>query len=345
MRMKPVVGFLSTVFFLMGVHSTYAALLYMDPASTTLSMGDTTKVSVRLDTDEGECVNVVDAVISYPSSIQLVDVSRGSSIMSIWVEDPVIDTTNNTITFAGGVPNGYCGRIDGDPRLTNVVIDLLFQAPGFVIGGSEGETNQATIAFSDQTQVLLNDGRGSQAPLSFLGTVIHLTKKPGATISNEWSDIVSADKLPPEKFSITLDRSANAYSNDWFIVFNTTDKQSGIDHYEVIEESLDENSFFNWGRADAPWVTAKSPYVLKDQSLNSTIRVRAIDKAGNEYIATYVPEESQRSVSPQTKIMIAVIATSMLVFVFAGIVSFLIYRRKKNVAEIQDDTTEYEETS
>ena len=324
---------------------TDAALLYIDPSQTTLHRSDTLKLSVRLDTDDDECVNVVDAVIHYSENIEAIDISRGASIMSMWVEDPVINHANRTISFAGGVPNGYCGRIAGDPRLTNVVVDLLFQSPGFVIG-VKNDTNIAEITFDDQTQVLLNDGYGTAAPLSMLGASIELSKTPGPSITNQWKEIIEADEIEPEEFSISLENTTNAYSDRYFIVFNTTDKQSGIDHYEVIEESLEEEGLFGfkWGREDAPWKEISSPYVIKDQSLNSTIRVKAVDKAGNEYIASYIPDEAQRTISAQTKVMISIIATALvmlLVSIFAALYLFL--RRRKKMKLYQANETEESE--
>ena len=49
------------------VQTAEAATLYMDPNTVTLNRGDAAKVSVRLDTDEasGECINAIDAVITY----------------------------------------------------------------------------------------------------------------------------------------------------------------------------------------------------------------------------------------------------------------------------------------
>jgi len=308
---------------------TKAASLYMEPNSVEIQLGDTIAVSVRLDTDEDECVNTIDGVITYSPNIEPVDTSRGNSIMSLWIQDPTIDKQKRTISFAGGIPNGYCGRIPGDPRLSNVIVELLFRSPGMVIG-AVSDSDLALIDFSPETRVLLNDGFGTDAQLTTYGAEINLLKTVSNRLTNEWSDRVGADNLPPEKFSIYLERTPNAFSNKYYIVFNTTDKQSGIDHYEVIEESLEESNFFNWGAADAPWVKARSPYVLKDQSLNSTIRVRAIDKAGNEYIATLIPDESQRSLSTEGKIMIALVLTAVTVFfTTALIVWFWVQRRKR----------------
>jgi hypothetical protein len=338
MKRGPYVLFFLTFYFCVAF-SAHASSLYMDPNQAELKRGDTIKISVRLDTDEGECVNVVDSVVTYSENIQPIDTSRGSSILSLWVEEPVIDRDNRTISFAGGIPNGYCGRIPGDPRLTNNVIDLLFQSPGLQIG-SDGSGNQAAIGFAPETHVLLNDGFGTAAAPQLFGTSILLTREAGSSVQNPWQESVNNDTIPPEKFSIALERTPNAFSNRYFITFNTTDKQSGVDHYEVIEEALDTKNLFGWGAETAPWIKAKSPYILDDQSLNSTIRVRAIDKAGNEYIATYIPEEGIRTLSEDNMMIYAFLAGAgiLLVAVLVAILIALRSSRRKKVIEVKKET-------
>jgi len=317
-----------------------AATLYMDPHEAQLSRGDTMVISVRLDNDEDECVNVVDAVITYSENIQLVDTSRGSSILSLWVEEPVIDKANRTVSFAGGIPNGYCGRIPGDPRLTNNVIDLLFQSPGLQIGQTESG-NIAQINFAPESHVLLNDGLGTANTPQLLGASVLLAKDAGAALENPWQEAIQNDTFPPEAFNISLERTENAFSNKYFITFNTTDKQSGIDHYEVIEEPLSANDFFGWGAETAPWVKAKSPYVLDDQSLNSTIRVRAIDKAGNEQLATYVPSEDLRTMSEKNLYLYIALAFggALLIAVIVALI-FTLLRRKNAKRQIEERNEE-----
>lgn len=319
-------GMLVPVFFILVFGQAQAATLYMDPSSASINRGDTVSVKIRLDTDEGECVNTVDGIISYTENIVAVDTSRGSSILSLWLEEPTINKENRTVTFAAGIPNGYCGRIAGDPRLTNTVLELVFASPGLQIGTTESG-NVATVAFADGTRVLLNDGFGTDAPLRLFDSQITMSKTPGNEVVNEWNDRVNADNIPPQGFVINLERTENAFSNRYFITFNTTDKQSGIDYYEVIEEPIEEG-FFNWGGVDAPWVREQSPYVLKDQSLNSIIRVRAFDKAGNEYVATLIPEESQRTLSTDSKIMLAVVA-AVIISVFGGALTFVLLRGRR----------------
>lgn len=288
-----------------------AAFLYLDPDKAIINPGDTVVMSVRINPDEGECINVVDGVINYDPKIQPVDISLGQSILPIWVEEPRIDRDNNRITWAGGIPNGYCGRIQGDPRLTNEIMKVIFQVPGMRVGFGDASPT-TTVTFGEQTTVYLNDGRGSIAPLGTNQATVVVGTRPGETVRNDWSVLVNGDEGIPEEFSITLQREPGVFQGKYFIVFNTTDKQTGIAFYEVIEEPLEEADLFGWGAEDAPWEKVRSPYILSDQSLNSTIRVKAVDKAGNEYIATLVPDQSLRTTSMQTYIEYAILATGAL---------------------------------
>lgn len=307
--------------------SVYAATLYIEPSEHTLSRGDTVTLAVRVNVDEDECINTVDATIEYGDIVRAVDVSRGDSILSIWVEAPIINEDERTITFAGGIPNGYCGRIPGDPRLTNVVAELVFRAPGFSVGRTD--ENVAEVTFADTTRVLLNDGSGNEARLTTHGTSLTLLDGPGSSITDEWTERVGDDDRPPEPFSIELVQQDGVFSGKYFIAFNTTDKQSGLDHYEVIEESLEESSLFTWGGVNAPWVETESPYVLTDQELGSVIRVKAVDKAGNERIVTLVPDESLQkgTLSPW------ILLTGALLIIFVGFLlgMYVRTRRKKRI--------------
>ena len=324
--------FWKTSFFLVAllcvrVSSTHAALLYFDPAEADIYRGDTIAINLRLDTDEGECVNTVDAVIHYDASIPAVDVSRGDSILNIWVEEPKIDEANHTITFAGGVPGGYCGRIAGDPSLTNVILKLLFRSPGFSIGG--GDNQSGRIWIDEGSQILLHDGYGTPAPLTLQEAHISLQSTPGTAIMDPWRVAVQDDEELPSDFNIILTKDDTAFSGNYFIVFNSNDKQSGIDHYEVMEEPFSEWSAFKWGRADAPWLETESPYVLKDQTLNSTIRVKAIDKAGNERIATLVPDVALRSMSRDAFITTLVIGG--IIVLLGSLIFYALWKRRQRL--------------
>ncbi len=329
--------FSSLLFLVLCVH-TQAALLYFDPGEINLNRGDTVTVGLRIDTDEGECINAVDAVIKYDSAIRAVDVSRGDSILNIWLEDPKIDEENHTITLAGGLPGGYCGRIAGDPSLTNIIAELVFRSPGFSIGAGDAPT--ANIWVDETSQVLIHDGFGTPASLRTQGAIITLLGTAGETTEDDWKNRVQTDTTKPSDFLISLFKDDFAFSGRYFISFNSHDKQSGIDHYEVMEEPFEDFYAFRWGRADAPWVTTESPYVLTDQTLNSTIRVKAIDKAGNETVAVLVPAEAMRTLTLGTIITWVVVGT--LVIVVCGLIVYMLWRRKQKLLALYEDNVEIE---
>jgi hypothetical protein len=322
---------------------TQAATLYLDPAGGFLHRGDSITVSVKLDVDreQNQCINAVDGVIRYSDAIEPVDVSLGNSIFPLWVEPPTINRENRTITFAGGVPNGYCGRVVGDPRVTNTVVDIIFNLPGFSIGGSSDAV--ATVNFSEETTVYLNDGQGTSLKPRTIGATLDLGSRPGDKMQNSWLEAIRADNIPPSEFSIFLHRDEFAFSGKYYIVFNSTDKQTGIDRYEVMEEPLAQLGSFQWGRADAPWVVARSPYVLKDQTLNSTIRVKAVDKAGNEYIATFIPDASLRTTSgDQILPVILLFVMGVLVLILLAVAFVLIRRRNRAKRAVPDEVEDIE---
>lgn len=322
------VGAVLACSFFFSIQSAHAALLYFDPSEVDVHRGDSITLRLRIDTDEGECINTVNALIHYDPSVQIVDVSRGDSILNIWVENPVIDQANRTVTFAGGLPGGYCGRIQGDPSLTNVLLDIVLRSPGFSIGA--GDSPSARIWIDESSEVLLHDGYGTNAHLRLQDAKINLLDTAGDTPTDEWNASVRDDNELPADFTITPPQKDEfAFGGEFFIVFNSVDKQSGIDHYEVMEEPFSEFYSFKWGRADAPWIETESPYVLKDQTLNSTIRVRAIDKAGNERVAVLVPDDALRSLSRDK--MIAIVLVGAFVVLVGGLTTYALWKRKKKI--------------
>jgi len=309
---------------------SYAATLYLDPSFSTLARGDAEVVAIRLDTDElqDECINAVEGVLVFDGPITPVDISLGNSIFSIWIEPPTINQAAKEVTFAGGIPNGYCGRIEGDPRLTNTLFEVIVRTDS--VAAVDDQPVTAQISFTNQTQAYENDGFGTRAQLQLLSKDTTVLPQLSIDVLDPWKVAVSADQQPPQEFSIQLVQQPLLYNGRYYITFNTTDKQTGLDRYEVMEEPVSGFSNFNWGSASAPWVEARSPYVLQDQNLNSIIRVKAIDKAGNEYIATYVPDEALRTMPLAQTALLTLLGTSILVLLFG---MFRFYKRRQQLRE------------
>ena len=249
-----------------------ATTLYLEPSDSKYHQGDTFLVEVRIDI-ENECINVVDLGLSFSQDIlEVIDFSQGDSILTIWPETPIIDQNLGLISFAGGIPGGYCGRLPGDPEKTSLLGKIVFRVvPRGVLRDS------AQVVFKDDSQILLNDGLGTLAEFTTKGAVFTiLPERLVEPSKDEWQIELRKDNIPPEPFEIKIYQDSAIFDGKYFIVFSTTDKQTGIDYYEVKEGERD-------------WQRVESPYLLEDQSLRSIIKVRAVDKAGNERIAEYLP--------------------------------------------------------
>jgi len=241
-----------------------AAVLYLEPSSGTYHQDNTFLVEIRLDT-QGEYINTVEANLIFSSDIlEVRDLSQGNSVLTLWVKEPSVTEDSpllGLISFIGGVPGGYQGK-DG------LLLKIVFQAKE-VSGG----LSSAKVEFLDSCRVLLNDGLGTRAKLTTKGTVFTILPEKLEISKNEWQEEISKDKSSPQPFKIEISRDLSIFDGKYFIIFSTTDKETGIDHYEVKEGEKD-------------WEKANSPHVLENQKLTADVWVKAIDKAGNEWMET-----------------------------------------------------------
>jgi hypothetical protein len=307
---------------LTGVKSAEAALIYLDPAEGVRSLGDTFIVAVRVD-NQGQCLNAFDVKLKFSKNvIKAVDFMRGDSILTLWIQDPTIDQEAGTVSFIGGLPGGYCGRVSGDPGVTNVLGKIVFQVPGFRIGNTA--ENVGTVEFMDGTKALLSDGNGTPAELK-TGNARFEIGPGGQNALNEWLDIVKKDNTVPEPFSVQLLNDKDIFGGKYFVAFSTIDRQSGLDHFEVLES--DDLGFVYGTTKLAQWQQATSPYPLRDQDLKSVIKVKAVDKAGNERVVQLtLPNFEPREVVEARKRQAIEIGAGLLILVFVGI---YLFRRHK----------------
>jgi len=256
-----------------------AATLYLEPSTAFYQVGETFIQEVRINLEPNEVINVVEVNLQYPANLlEVKDISFGNSILTLIPEKPKISTVSceiygscGLISFGGGIIGGYNGRIPGDPGLSNLIAKIVFRSL------SEGV---AKINFQDDSRVLLNDGYGTLAKLTAKNSTIEL--KAPYFEEDEWKKEREKDKIPPEPFTPEIIEIDGKY----YLIFSTTDKQTGVDYYEVKEtrkrHETGQETTLNWKKAE-------SPYLLEDQSLKSIIKVKAVDKAGNERIAEYFP--------------------------------------------------------
>ena len=330
---------------------TSAAVLYMEPSEGQIGPGDNVAVDLKIDVGEN-CINTVDINLSFPQDvIQFKDIITGDSIINLWIDKPdssLVEKINQDglVHLTGGIPGGFCGRIPGDPGFSNIIARLVFSMPSLIV--SDVERSKADVNYLESSQVYINDGLGTLDKLVVKGSSFTLSKTP-VLQNKDWEQQIKEDKTAPEPFVIELLQSLNIFNGFYYITFYTTDKQSGLDRYEIQEVDLayEERSKQpkNWydkllGRdlfikEPAPWKKITMPYVLEDQGLKSIIRVKAIDKAGNTRLAEYIPPESMRSAVSKPLYMNKILLLSIVgAFVIITILLYvLIIKKRRTHAE------------
>ncbi|USN53358.1 MAG: hypothetical protein H6760_04310 [Candidatus Nomurabacteria bacterium] len=92
------------------------------------------------------------------------------------------------------------------------------------------------------------------------------------TSGDDWRQVaryrVQIDATPPEPFEIISTKEADEFSGKAVISFQSIDRTSGIDRYDVIEGGQRS-------------INVRSPYLLVDQERSDVVRVEAYDLAGN----------------------------------------------------------------
>lgn len=239
----------------------FAAELFFKPLTGEFEVDRHFTVGVFLDSEQ-EYINALDVSIQYSQElIALKSWHDGNSVINLWIQQP--RTENEIISFEGVIPGGYWGE-------EGLLLTLSFK------GTAEGE---GALSFLESTRILLNDGQGTPASAS-------LTSHQFIVRQEEYmAEQIAAEEdiYPPEPFTPQVVRDPSMFDGKWFLVFATQDKGSGIARYEISETPQIVLWFPRWR-------SAESPYVLRDQSLQSIIKVRAVDNIGNKWEVS-VPAE------------------------------------------------------
>ena len=244
--------------FLFVLFSVFAPLaqageIRLDAQKSELNSGEQFLVNVVIHSEES--LNAIEGRLIFPQDLlSIKEIRDGNSVINFWVEKPRVESSG-VVLFSGITPGGFNGA-------NNVIFSIVFEAKNIA-----ENISSASISLQN-TKALKNDGLGTESILSTRDTTVSI--KHGD--SNVRKEILIDTELP-EDFNPTIESSPNIFNGKYFLVFATQDKSSGIDHYEVREG--------DWG-----WFrVAESPSLLRYQSLDRKIFVKAIDKIGNERIA------------------------------------------------------------
>lgn len=312
------------------------ATLSIDTDLDTIGPNDNFIVTVKVD-ELITCINTIDAELSFDKDkIKYVDFLSGESIISLWVDSPSnfsAKEINNSgvIKFSGGIPGGYCGKVPGDPGDSNYVAKILFKADQDVHNIGALKTS---IEFQ-KLDVYIHDGLGTLDEVTPIDKTLDIKSTSTETIDSEV--LIRTDKISPEPFVVSLFQNSEIFNGRYYIVFHAVDKQTGIDHYEVMEITPEElygdlqkkswlERLFLRKKQSAEWKrTIERPYLLSDQSLESIIKVKAVDKAGNERLVEYVPDkkivvDNEKVVYNLSYILLLILGAVIIAFLIAWLV-------------------------
>jgi len=249
--------------------------------------GSVVEVDVMLENDVSEDINAVAVDIDYPKEfLALKEWSDGDSIVDFWVEKP--SDRGGKLSFQGIIPGGY-----GEKR--GSLLKMYFEAL---------QAGDFSLAVGESSRALLDDGSGTAAAMQFSSLPLSVVAAEGGSELFEFTD-----KVPPEPFEPIISAADNAFGGNNFLAFSTKDKDSGIDHYEVSE-------------GGGPFVTAVSPYLLFNQRLDAPVRVKAVDRSGNETIGTVPARNRSAGNGSDTEnrdagyAAYAILALAILLFIF-----------------------------
>ena len=103
-------GFLIFNFLFLIFADANAAELYFSSSADNYNVGDIFKTDVKLNT-EGEPVNTAQVEINFDAlKLDVVEISTGASVLALWPSSPSFSNQNGTLSFIGGLPNGFNGN-------------------------------------------------------------------------------------------------------------------------------------------------------------------------------------------------------------------------------------------
>jgi len=190
---------LFVLIFSFGIFSTVeAATLSFSPSSGSYNIGQTFNVSIYVSSAD-QAMNAASGVITFPADkLQITSLSKTSSIVSLWVQEPSFSNTNGTVNFEGIVLNpgfqGNSGKI--------IIITFKVKAAG-----------TASLSISSGS-VLANDGQGTNI-LQSLGSAQFILKSTSVTEPPASESTTPATKKGVPN-AIQIQSSTHPDPNNWY---------------------------------------------------------------------------------------------------------------------------------
>ena len=254
-------------------------------------------VDVAIDTHDASINGIQGSVTFSNENLSFIRAETGTSMVTLWVDPPLLN--GDMITFSGVIPGGFDGLVDPfDPthKQPGEIVRLVF----------EGKSSGTATITTQNVSITDNDGKGTLENLPPVTQTL--------TVSNNVAPSIytTADTVPPMlTASVVIDK--NLFDGKYTLIFNATDKESGVDHIELKE-------------GDGPWTTIQSPYLLHEQEKRGILILRAYDVAGNVTTLTIAPPPGPLA---QTQILIVLV---LIILIILYVIYKKISNRKKKIS-------------
>ncbi|MFH1405539.1 MAG: hypothetical protein ABIH21_05655 [Patescibacteria group bacterium] len=184
-----------------------ASALYFNQPKDTYRFGESFTIPVYLNTQGGN-INAAEVIVAYPKELLSVQsVNTGGSFIQFWVNQPQVDAINGFVSFVGGLPNpGFYGVAGKIGSITFV----------------PHKTGEGQLSIGSGSRVLLNDGKGTEAPLSLASIEIKVDGFVDEQAEQETSqdiNVVEEDqKLDTPKTYMYFNLSCDTHpdSENWY---------------------------------------------------------------------------------------------------------------------------------
>lgn len=225
------------------------ATIRIEPIST--GINSTVRADVFFD-PEGELINVLEGTIQFPEGVHVGDVSSAGSAFTLWPVLPHVELGRRTIEFVGGVPNGL------DPHKKVHVFSFEIRP-----------TREGTFAIAQQQfSAFRHDGTGTRVSVSGDGATLSVSGTSTAPHPSSTSRMAD-DTTAPEHVYVDIGSDPSLFDGKYFLTVSAYDEQSG-----PVQLSVREGIF-------ARYKPVETYYILSDQTLRTTVYVRAVDQQGN----------------------------------------------------------------
>lgn len=261
----------------------------------------TISYDVMLDT-ELENINALSGELYFDRDLlDFYAIDTANGILSNWMVPPSVSEeislgAKNKINFEGMVTGGFIGTVSPYSKIS---------APGkiFNISFVPRQDGETVVSFKN-IDLRLNDGLATRINVKNEDLIINIPKI--TNLEKIKNKTLEGRDIGSETLVARLDKDSSVENGKWFVYFNEDVSRHSVLYYEIAESS-DYNPY------DVPsflWHKEKSPYVLKYQSLNNFIHIKAVYGNGNYSYFTLSPVESKRT--NDIKVVIIIILMALL---------------------------------